>query len=390
MTTLTDQRPAAPWLAQDLGNGAIGSALLAIERAHLSLAPWDDAHRVLRACTHELVVDDRASLFYGAPAVAFVLHTASLGSTRYARALDQLDAEIGAVVRHRLELAHRRIDSDRNARVSEFDLLYGLTGLGVLLLERGTDPEGLHAILAYLVRLTLPHAGGLPGWWTDLDPSGRSSEAFTGGHGNAGIAHGICGPLGLLALAALRGFTVEGHREAINRILVWLHSLRCTSAQNTWWPEWITLQGHRTDALPRTLPTRPSWCYGLPGQVRAQQLAAMALGDTTRKQAVEAALLTGLSNPSQLAQLRESGLCHGLAGVLLTVHRVAADAAQPEGFRPLLSALRAGMSEAPAGRPDGFLQGPDGAALVRLVHQQRGDTRSGWDACLLASPWSPR
>jgi hypothetical protein len=390
MTTLTDPRATTPGLAQDLGKGAIGSALLAIEHAHHGLTSWQEAHQALAPCTNDLLVDDRASLYYGAPAVAFALHTAARGTTRYARALDRLDAEIGAVVRRRLDLAHRRTDTGQRARASEFDLLYGLTGLGVLLIERGTDPEALRQTLEYLVRLTQAHHDGLPGWWTDLDPSGRISAAFASGHGNAGIAHGICGPLGLLSLAALQGIAVEGQHEAIMRILSWLDSLRRTSEHGTWWPEWITMHDHQSGALPRSAPTRPSWCYGLPGQVRAQQLAAMALGDTTRQHALEDTLLTALGTPAQLALLGESGLCHGFAGALVTVHRIASDASQPHLFAPLLGALSTGMSNAPSGRPSGFLQGPEGAALARLADQNHGTSRSGWEACLLAGPRSPR
>ena len=77
-------------------------------------------------------------------------------------------------------------------------------------------------MLAYLVRLTKPvtvHGRNLPGWWSPVSPGGRVDAAFPGGHANTGMAHGITGPLTLLAAALRRGIAVEGHIEAIERIL---------------------------------------------------------------------------------------------------------------------------------------------------------------------------
>ncbi|MFF4642871.1 hypothetical protein [Streptomyces sp. NPDC001389] len=52
----------------------------------------------------------------------------------------------------------------------------------------------------------------LPGWWCAHDPH----RFYTpGGHGNFGMAHGIAGPLALLAQAPKRGVAVDGQREAI-------------------------------------------------------------------------------------------------------------------------------------------------------------------------------
>ena len=390
MTALTGIRADIPWPAQDLGSGTIGSALLAIERAHLDLAPWDQAHTALALCTRSLNVDDRASLYYGVPAVAFALNAAAGTTSRYARALDQLDTAVTAVTRRRLDLANRRIDTGQHTTASEFDLLYGLTGIGVQLLARHGDCEQLRSILAYLVRLTLPHPDGLPGWWTDLDPSGRHSEAYPGGHGNTGTAHGICGPLALLSQAALHGITVEGHTEAIIRIRSWLDSIRCWSPGRSWWPEWITLHNHLSHEAASKAPTRPSWCYGLPGQTRALQLAALALGDPNRRRAAEDALLAGLSDPAYVAQLSESGLCHGVAGTLQTTRHVAADCAEPARFDQVLDSLRVLLDEVPATRTHGLLRGSEGADLARLADQHNGHTQSGWDACLLASVRSPR
>ncbi|MGH3622096.1 MAG: lanthionine synthetase LanC family protein, partial [Sciscionella sp.] len=58
-------------------------------------------------------------------------------------------------------------------------------------------------------------------------------------------------------------------------------------------------------------PLQPSWCYGTPGIARAQQLAALATGDTRRRHTAETALLGCLHDPNQLARIIDPGLCHG-------------------------------------------------------------------------------
>ena len=95
--------------------------------------------------------------------------------------------------------------------LTEYDLISGLTGIGCHLLRRHPDGAEIRHVLSYLVRLTEPiHMGGeiLPGWWTRNGPTDESSDDFPGGHGNLGIAHGITGPLALLAVAMKRGVAV--------------------------------------------------------------------------------------------------------------------------------------------------------------------------------------
>jgi|HubBroStandDraft_1064217.scaffolds.fasta_scaffold05584_7 hypothetical protein len=75
-----------------------------------------------------------ASLYYGAPAVAYTLHAA--GQPAYRTALAVLDRSIDTIVRHRLATAHRRIDHGLIAQAREYDLIHGLTGLGAYLMHR--------------------------------------------------------------------------------------------------------------------------------------------------------------------------------------------------------------------------------------------------------------
>ncbi len=292
-----------------------------------------------------------------------------------------------AVTRRRLDEAHARIDRGDRPALAEFDLIRGLAGLGAYHLRRNPRHDLTTAILSYLVRLTAPLPGrtdALPGWWTDLAPTGHPSPDFPAGHGNFGMSHGIAGPLALLSLALRCGVVVDGHTDAITRICAWLDAWRQERPAGRWWPGIITWDDVHTEHVQRRSRGRPSWCYGTPGLARAQQLAGLATGDTARQRTAETAMLGCLRDPAQLARIVDSGLCHGMAGVFQTAWRMAADARTPDiaAELPRLSArLLTQLRSAPEDTE--FLDGQAGVALA--LHTAGANTAplAGWDACLL-------
>ncbi|WP_198539070.1 lanthionine synthetase C family protein [Streptomyces graminilatus] len=372
--------------AQSLARGAAGIALLHVERAQRGTGSWADAHTVLASCANGLIADEDASLYFGAPAVAFALHTASLGTGRYTKALHTLDAQIDELTRRRIAAAHARIDRGERPRLGEFDLFYGLTGLGSYLLCRDPHGETLREVLTYLVRITWPLEGDaeqLPGWWTEFDPSGSLSQDFPGGHGNLGMAHGVSGILSLLAISARRGTVVDGQIAAMQRICTHLDDHRQDTGTGVWWPQWVTLGEHRTQTVAQKGPARPSWCYGTPGLVSAQRLAALTLGDTARQHMAEQALLSCLADPAQLARIRDAGICHGAAGLLHTARRIAHEAAET-GLEEHLPRLYALLQDQEPADEDGFLDGRAGRELAAMAYETESSTATGWDACLLS------
>jgi hypothetical protein len=365
---------------QSLAHGPLGVALLHIERAHCGTGSWQSVHRQL-ATIGPLIDGNAANLFLGAPAMAFTLHLAATDSERYAGALHTLDAIVAAHTRRRLRAAHARIDQGKPTSFAEYDLLRGLTGLGALLLRRAPDSNELKGVLEYLVRLTEPILGPdgeiLPGWWVWHAPTNPGTPT-PGGHGNAGLAHGITGPLALLALAKRHGTTVQGHEDAMARICRWLDRIRHSDHHGIRWPRWVT----KATAMP-TSPAAPSWCYGTPGLARAQQLAAIALGDADRMCMVEQALLSCLANPYQLDQLTNRGLCHGIGGLLRVVQRVAQDAEEPRAFTDHLSQLNQRFLDIRPVAETGFLEGTTGAILAFQSAEADTAPVTDWDACLL-------
>ncbi|WP_150244693.1 lanthionine synthetase C family protein [Nocardiopsis quinghaiensis] len=367
---------------QSLAKGAIGTALLHIERAHTGTGDWPTAHaRVRDAASAPIIATSDACLYFGAPALAFLLHAAEAdGVPRYATARTRIDTAVTALAHRRLDRAHARIDRAEPAAFAEYDLLHGLTGIGAHLLHHDPDDDALGRVLAYLVRLTEPlHVDGhkLPGWWVHHDPQRGASGPFRGGHANLGLAHGITGPLALLAQALRRQIEVDGQHEAIDTICTWLDRWRHPGEAGAWWPQWIRFDG-RTD---QTGPLRPSWCYGTPGLARAQQLAAIATGNTARQRMAETALADCLADPNQLARVHEPGLCHGWAGLYQTATRAASDALTPAISTHLPFLLDQLTQE--KDDTEGFLDGHAGTALTLDTAERGAPPVTEWDACLL-------
>ncbi|MFD7583598.1 lanthionine synthetase LanC family protein, partial [Kitasatospora sp. NPDC059817] len=199
-----------PQWRQSLATGAPGIALLHAERAAAGRGPWEPVRTWLAVATGAPITSGPGShLFYGAPALTHVLGCASQARPgSYQRALDHLDQAVATHAIRRCEAALTRLDRGDLPALAEFDTIRGLAGTGSVLLHRAPRDEAIRAVLTCLVRLTddVKHNGRtLPGWWTTTGPSGTPDEGFRGGHANNGLAHGIAGPLALLALALCQG-----------------------------------------------------------------------------------------------------------------------------------------------------------------------------------------
>ncbi|MGH3692884.1 MAG: lanthionine synthetase C family protein [Pseudonocardiaceae bacterium] len=378
-----------PWAAQSLTKGAAGIALLHIERAHAGRGTWQQAHTwITNAVAGQISATDNTGLYLGAPAITFMLAAATGTTGRYRDALVDIDRHVAALAHRRAEAAMARISAGVLAGFREYDVFFGLSGIGALLLRRDPGGSAMEQILNYLVALSEPlRVDGqvLPGWWVGHDPHRRSSAAYRGGHGNLGAAHGIAGPLALLSQAMRRGITVDGHREAITTICEWLDTWRQDSEAGPWWPEWITLADQRSGQPGQPGPARPSWCYGTPGIARTGQLASIATGDERRQQMYEETLVRCLEDPAQQARITDGGLCHGWAGVYETVWHAAHDAASsaladhlPRLAENLGRRTHPGTTAGP-----GFLEGDAGTALALHTAVHNVAPISGWDACLL-------
>lgn len=349
---------------QALSEDTLGMALLPIERGDLK-----HARRLLRqAIDGGVSAGANASLFHGAPALEFVLGRAGRTERGVHEAVDRLVAS-------RLASAVRRRESRRQPSLAEFDLIRGLTGLGALLLARPQPSPLLTEVLAYLVSLAHPVPPGefadgaeLPGWWS-LETLGHDA-AVPGGHSNHGVAHGIAGPLALLALAVRHGVPPPGGDEAIKVFADWLRRFGGYY--------WMTRdQLAEPKCAPGSVPARPSWCYGALGIARSLQLAALATGDEAACHAAEEIAVAVLADSASTSLVTDASLCHGWAGLLTVTRALAADATHPTRFADHIEHLKGRLAdELDTLDKPGFLEGRTGALLATEVSDRTGWTRA--------------
>lgn len=370
---------------QSLAAGAVGIALLHIERAISGHGDERTAHRWIRAAaTEPISVGSNADLFHGAPALAFMLHNARpLGG--YQRAYTRLNDATITLTRRRLAAAHLRINRREPLPMFEFDLVHGLTGLGLYHLHAHPEHPVSQQLVRYLTRLTEPLSDntGVPAWWLPSGLAGTPDPAFPHGHGNLGAAHGISAVIALLAHAICHGHDTPPTHAALAALCRWTDAHRHNNPDGPWWPGYVTPGAHPTRH-------RPSWCYGTPGIARAQQLAGLAQHDTTRQQNAENATLAVLQNHTQRRRLREIGLCHGKAGLLQATCRMAATSTdahrkpQLAAHIPVLAAeLASQLADTNHDIPE-LMDGTAGAALA-LHTAAHGIPATGWDAFLAFS-----
>ena len=283
--------------------------------------------------------------------------------------------------------------------VSDFDVISGASGIGAYLLRR--DPyEVLPQVLTGLVSLA-ELRDGPPRWMTPPDLLGDPSmvRQFPSGNLNCGLAHGIPGPLALLALSLRGGVEVPGHADAVRQLADWLLGHRADDQWGVNWPAAIpvTPPGARGDPgqLP---PTRSAWCYGSPGVARALWLAGEALDDQGLRDFAVEAMQAVFRRPIPERRIESPTYCHGIAGLLQIVLRFAIDTGLPtfsgaaadlvdellaayEPDRPLaFASIEPGSN--PVDRA-GLLDGAPGVAMALLAAAT--DIEPAWDRLFLLS-----
>ncbi|MCK1711148.1 MULTISPECIES: lanthionine synthetase C family protein [unclassified Bradyrhizobium] len=338
------------WSSYGFGSGNAGLSLL---WAHLDRccpnAGWDKQFHISldlatkAAETHGLATP---SLFSGLAGLAFAAQYASNGSPRYRRLLTTLDTHICALLRP--SISFFRSDSPAfGAPVELFDLISGLSGAAAYLLTRyGTAREvdqTVEEILRCFVGLA-SETNGLPAWHTPLHYT-RSYDSMTGsfpqGFLNCGLAHGIPGPLAVMALGHRYGLPIEGLAEAIEHIATWLLEHRHDDAWGMNWPSGVgldvTQSGVSVRAASATAPSHAGWCYGSPGLSRSLFLSGLALKSEKLCSAAVEAIEAVIRRPYEIRALRSSTFCHGIAGLLQVVLRFSKEAPR--------ESLRAGVAE---------------------------------------------
>lgn len=298
---------------------------------------WDvTGHHCLELASHDDLGRLSPSLYSGLSGLAFAAWHLSRGETRYRKLLGTLDR---ALVPAAADLARRLADT-RGGPVHEFDIVSGAAGVGAYLLCRRDNiaaMDALRTLLNSLVQLSGTKAR-LPRWYTPAESLDETMLPLSPwGNLNCGLAHGIPGPLALLALAQLSGVVVDASVDAIHTIANWLISNRADDEWGVNWPTIVPLakleeeraagDGHGlatpTPSLSGRRPSRTAWCYGSPGVARALWLAGRAVDKQEYCEIALDAAAAVYRRPLRARQIDSPTFCHGVAGLLQITLRFA-------------------------------------------------------------------
>lgn len=231
------------------------------------------------------------------------------------------------------ELLHRTkifisycISNLENITVQHYDLIFGVTGIGESILFRDKlsieDEKVLKDILYYLSllgwKITRDNVS-LPRFYIKSENQMRDDEKrdFPNGNLNFGLAHGMIGPMILLAKAYKRGYEVHNQLNTIYSIYSLYKEFMLEDKGVMHWPTQLSIEKYlnrekRDDYRIR----RASWCYGTAGISRGLYLVGKYINDEEIKKIGERSLCGLLNLEFDEYSLNSPIVCHGYAGLV--------------------------------------------------------------------------
>lgn len=286
---------------------------------------------------------------------------------------------------------------DRGFVEQPYDLITGLTGVGVYALDRyplGLAESCLVAVIERLRDLAVPVQDGIA--WATRGNSSLPLESNRQLY-DLGVAHGMAGVIGFLSLAYSTGIRRDMIAELLNGAVSCLLAQERAHELGPRFP--YTVSFSVVDDL---RPLRIAWCYGDAGIAAALYLAGSNLGVASWKvKALELARNAATLNRDSCG-VDDTGICHGSVGLAHIFNRLG----QASGDNELLQAARdwyqitlemwrprEGVAGFPAWAPaepgsKNWIAEPgllEGAAGVGLALSAAISWEPAWDSILLTS-----
>lgn len=332
-----------PWQGATLSHGHPGIAMFFGELARRDDTWSAVADNHLRAGLTCMKASPSDGLFLGPAAMAAAAQACAWDPSRYAALRERLIRWVADDQVKRIESDRNRLAGGRGVAWRSYDVVNGLTGTGRLLLDAVINETAaaeaapaLEATLTHLIKLKdpIPHdslpdgthtAARVPGWWVppELEPVDQDRRTYPCGDFNLGMAHGVSGPLTLLSVAGSRGWVMPGQAEAVEQMATWLVKWTLQDAFGSYWPCRVSLEEELQHEAPQALFTRTAWCYGAPGVATALLAASQFLQRGDWRETAVGSMRDALNRPEHLWRLDGPTLCHGYAGLLATVARMA-------------------------------------------------------------------
>jgi lantibiotic biosynthesis protein len=318
--------PASPGKRDpSLGRGQAGLALLYTWLARTRRMPQADvlARRYLDQAIEAVSTQAmNASLYGGFTGVAWAAELAD-------RLLDP-DAEDRSEA---VDDALLRLLSRADRWSAPYDLVVGLTGLGVYALQRYPRPVAIECLRRVVERLheSAQHDEHGLYWWTSpaeiLDQESR--KQYPSGRADLGVAHGMAGAVALLGCICGTGVEQATARPLLEGAVSWLLAHSVPAEAGPTFPVWVA-------PAFQPLPARCAWCYGDPGIAAALLLAARGVGDAGWERAAVALACRAALRPASETGVVNANFCHGAAGLAHLYNRMYQATGEPELGRATL------------------------------------------------------
>jgi len=321
---LTRALPAAAVTDHRNPSLASGSAGLAVCVGHLARTRSDQAAET--ALTH---LEDAVDVLATEPLTASLYS----GFTGIAWAVEQVDRLLGTEGEDRNGAIDEALASllPRYPQDAPYDLINGLTGLGVYALARWPRPGAASCLLgvtSQLARRARADGDGIY-WWTPSSWRGPRGEQYRPAGVDLGVAHGIAGVIPFLARVHRLGLAQPVVRRLLDGSVAWLLAHLVEGESGPTVPYFVA------DGI-EPGPARSAWCYGDPGVALALLLAAHDVGEPDWATVATGLALRAAARPAGQTGVTDAGLCHGSAGLAhlfnrlyqLTAEQALADAAR--------------------------------------------------------------
>jgi lantibiotic biosynthesis protein len=285
---------------------------------------------------------------------------------------------------------------------SDYDLVSGLVGFGIYLLERLPDPvavEGLVAIVDRLAETAIRIDSGITWLSHSRLMIPETAAQFPKGYYNLGLAHGVPGVIAMLARLLQAGIAVDASRDLLMGAMSWQLANRLPDSSPSAFAYHVAAD--ERPGQPDRRPCRLAWCYGDLGAAVALLSAAKALDRADWRKASHALVDKAARRQANNSGVIDAGICHGAAGNALLFSRIY----HATGSQDALASARMwygvclglrqpdkGIAGYPSWKPNkdqvnwaddpGLLSGSGGvcAALAAGV----SDVEPDWDAFLLS------